>query len=101
LPGNIQSSRLRTIQSTISYSPSSLEGNTAREDPQLGFVSTKKHVEGDKLRIRPELFADYFSQARQFFFSQTETEQNHIVSAFIFELSKVETVTIREGCWAS
>ncbi len=80
----------------VSYSPSSLEANTAREDPQLGFVSTKEHVEGDKLRIRPELFADHFSQARQFFFSQTETEQNHIVSAFIFELSKVETVAIRE-----
>ncbi len=80
----------------VSYSPSSLEANTAREDPQLGFVSTKEHVEGDKLRVRPELFADHFSQARQFFFSQTETEQNHIISAFIFELSKVETVAIRE-----
>jgi catalase len=80
----------------VSYSPSSLEPNTPREDPQLGFVSTKEHVEGDKLRIRPELFADHFSQARQFFFSQTETEQNHIVAAFIFELSKVETVGIRE-----
>ena len=80
----------------VSYSPSSLEANTAREDPQLGFASTKEHVEADKLRIRPELFADHFSQARQFFFSQTETEQNHIVSAFIFELSKVETVAIRE-----
>jgi len=80
----------------VSYSPSSLEANTAREDSQLGFISTKEHVEGDKLRIRPELFADHFSQARQFFFSQTETEQNHIVSAFIFELSKVETVAIRE-----
>jgi catalase len=80
----------------VSYSPSSLEADTAREDSQLGFISTKEHVEGDKLRIRPELFADHFSQARQFFFSQTETEQNHIVSAFIFELSKVETVAIRE-----
>ena len=80
----------------VSYSPSSLESNTPREDPQLGFVSTKERVEGDKLRIRPELFADHFSQARQFFFSQTETEQNHIISAFIFELSKVETAAIRE-----
>ena len=80
----------------VSYSPSSLEVNTAREDPQLGFTSTKEPVEGDKLRVRPELFADHFSQARQFFFSQTETEQNHIVAAFIFELSKVETIAVRE-----
>ena len=31
-----------------------------------------------------------------FFKSQTEPEQNHIVSAFIFELSKVETKAVRE-----
>jgi hypothetical protein len=30
-----------------------------------------------------------------FFNSQTETEQNHIISAFIFELSKVETKSVR------
>ena len=80
----------------VSHSPSSLEANTAREDFQLGFTSTKESVEGDKLRVRPELFADHFSQARQFFFSQTEPEQNHIVAAFIFELSKIETIAVRE-----
>jgi catalase len=48
------------------------------------------------LRVRPELFADHFSQALQFFNSQTEIEQNHIISAFIFELSKVETKAVRE-----
>jgi len=42
-------------------------------------------------------FADYFSQARQFFYSQTDPEQNHIVSAFIFELSKVETPAVGWG----
>ncbi len=31
-----------------------------------------------------------------FFNSQTETEQNHIVSAFIFELSMVETLAVRK-----
>ena len=31
-----------------------------------------------------------------FFNSQTQTEQNHIISAFIFELSKVETKAVRE-----
>ena len=79
----------------VSYSPSTLDKNTAREDPHAGFTSAEEHVEGDKLRVRPELFADHFSQARQFFISQTETEQNHIVSSFIFELSKVEAKAIR------
>jgi catalase len=32
----------------------------------------------------------------QFFNSQTEPEQNHIISAFIFELSKVETLPVRQ-----
>jgi catalase len=53
-------------------------------------------MEGNKLRIRAESFADHFSQARQFFYSQTEPEQNHIISAFIFELSKVDTRAVRE-----
>ena len=53
-------------------------------------------MEGTKGRIRAASFADHFSQARQFFYSQTEPEQNHIVSAFIFELSKVETAAVRE-----
>jgi catalase len=87
--------QFQTPPGRVSYSPSSLDPNTPREDPHAGFTSAKEQVEGDKLRIRPELFADHFSQARQFFFSQTETEQNHIVAAFIFELSKVETEAIR------
>jgi catalase len=38
--------------------------------------------------VRPETFADHYTQARLFFASQTEPEQNHIVSALVFELSK-------------
>jgi catalase len=48
------------------------------------------------MRIRPESFADYYSQARMFFLSQTEAEKNHIVAALVFELSKVETLAVRE-----
>ena len=53
-------------------------------------------VRGDKLRIRPASFANHHSQARQFFFSQTEPEQNHFIVALTFELSKVETMAVRE-----
>ena len=80
----------------VNYSPSSLAEDTPRQDPQRGLTSFAEPMEGDKLRVRSESFADHFSQARQFFYSQTEPEQNHIVSAFIFELSKVETPAIRE-----
>jgi catalase len=80
----------------VSYSPSSLEATSPRQDPAHGISSFPEMLEGDKLRVRSESFADHFSQARQFFISQTEPEQNHIISAFIFELSKVETVAVRE-----
>ncbi|MFN2974725.1 catalase [Terriglobus aquaticus] len=80
----------------VSYSPSSLEADTPRTDPKRGFTSFPEKMEGDKLRIRAESFGDHYSQALQFFNSQTEPEQNHIVSAFIFELSKVETLAVRK-----
>jgi catalase len=80
----------------VHYSPSSLEHDSPRQDPVRGFSSYAESITGDKLRIRSASFADHFSQARQFFYSQTEPEQNHIISAFIFELSKVETKAVRE-----
>jgi catalase len=80
----------------VNYSPSSLQVDTPRQDPKSGLTSFAEPLEGNKLRIRAESFADHFSQARQFFYSQTEPEQNHIISAFIFELSKVGTKAVRE-----
>ena len=86
---------MRPQKGRVSYSPSSLEPDAPRPDPHAGFTSFKSHEEGDKLRIRPESFADHFSQALLFFNSQTEAEQNHIIAAFIFELSKVEVKAVR------
>ncbi|MDO9487072.1 MAG: catalase-related domain-containing protein, partial [Sphingomonadaceae bacterium] len=48
-----------------------------------------------KQRLRPESFADHYSQARQFFASQAPIEQKHIGDAIVFELSKVERPDIR------
>ena len=79
----------------VSYSPSSLEADSPRPSQTLGYHSFAAHEEGDKLRVRPESFGDHFSQALLFFNSQTEPEQNHIISAFIFELSKVQTEHVR------
>ena len=82
-------------KSRVSYSPSSLEANSPRQDPTSGFTSFHAPENRDKLRVRAESFGDHFSQALMFFNSQTEPEQNHIISAFIFELSKVETKAVR------
>ncbi len=66
-----------------------------RESPEIGFRSFPQPVEGTKVRQRPETFSDHYSQARQFYISQTPIEQRHIANALVFELSKVETPAIR------
>ncbi|MCX8997406.1 catalase [Rhizobiaceae bacterium BDR2-2] len=83
------------------YEPNSLD--EAGEDPgprasDQGFVSVAAFTEPaeEKRRIRPESFADHFSQARLFFVSQTEAEQNHIIAAIVFELSKVQLKHVRK-----
>jgi catalase len=60
-----------------------------------GFKSYPEKMDGIKVRERSETFADHYSQARQFYLSQNPVEQHHIASALIFELSKVEKLSIR------
>jgi catalase len=57
----------------VNYEPNSGGGAEAgpREAPERGFRSYPEAVAGDKLRVRGELFADHYSQARQFYVSQT------------------------------
>ena len=54
-----------------------------------------EQVEGTMRRLRAESFADHYSQANQFWRSQSEVEQQHIVDAFAFELGKCEIAEIR------
>jgi catalase len=81
----------------VNYEPNSWSGTEsgAREDPVHGFRSFAAEEHGEKRRLRPESFADHYSQARQFYMSQTGVEQQHICDAFVFELSKVGRVDIR------
>lgn len=78
----------------VNYEPNSFGG--PRENPKTGFVSYPQAMSGNKVRARSESFSDHYSQARQFYISQTKPEQEHIKDAFVFELSKVEKVAIRE-----
>lgn len=81
----------------VAYEPNSLSANSPRESPAKGFHSAKVSETGEKGRIRAESFADHYSQARQFYLSQTAYEQAHIASALVFELSKVEHLHVREA----
>ncbi|MBV8890233.1 MAG: catalase [Alphaproteobacteria bacterium] len=80
----------------VSYEPNTLMPQAPRAEPSRGFTGLNRPENGDTMRLRPESFADHFTQARLFFMSQTEPEQNHIISALVFELSKVEIPAIRE-----
>ena len=86
---------MRNPVGRVNYQPNSF-GEGPRESSQRGFRSFAEAEEGPKQRIRAESFADHYSQARQFYISQTPTEQGHIAAALTFELSKVKTPVIRE-----
>ena len=86
------------------YEPNSLtetagEEGGPRECPMTGFKTFETadgpSEQGDKLRIRPESFADHYSQARLFFRSLDPAEQAHLASAIVFELSKVGIEAVR------
>ena len=87
------------------YEPNSLseagEDGGPREDPKGGFRTAPTPVDGEKVRLRAESFADHYSQARLFFRSQTEIEQAHLASAIVFELSKVSLPHVRERVLAN
>ena len=82
------------------YEPNSLDAAGEDAGPRAvdqGFASVARFAEpaSEKRRVRAESFADHFSQARQFFASQTEAEQTHMVAALVFELSKVQLPHVR------
>lgn len=85
---------MRNPVGRANYEPNSWGG--PRENPNKGFVSVPVEEQGQKLRVRPASFADHYSQARQFYISQTPVEQGHISDALVFELSKVEKTSIRD-----
>jgi catalase len=82
-----------------SYEPNSTSGGWPKEtDPAPaggGFESYPERVEGSKIRVRSESFADHFSQAALFYQSMSEIEQAHIAAAYQFELGKVTKPEIR------
>ncbi len=82
----------------VSYEPNSLAGGCPFQAGGAGFVSHPEPMapEAHKVRGKPEKFADHYTQARLFFRSQTPIEQQHIVNAFRFELSRVQVPAIRE-----
>ncbi len=89
--------QMAVARGRTAYEPGGIDLKAPRESHALGFRSARVADAGDKGRIRPESFGDHYSQARQFYLSQLPIEQAHLASALVFELSKVESVAIRES----
>jgi catalase len=80
----------------VAYEPNSLAGGCPFQAGKAGFTSFAQPVADDKVRGKPEKFADHYTQAALFYESQSPVEQSHIVRAFRFELTKVQVPAIRE-----
>ena len=80
----------------VAYEPNSLGGGCPFQAGTMGFMSFPQHVEEHKVRGKPEKFAEHYNQATLFWNSQSDVEKAHIVNAFRFELTKVQTVAVRK-----
>jgi len=85
----------------VAYEPNSLGGGCPFQAGMKGFRSFPEPIAADKVRGKPEKFAEHYNQARLFWNSQSPIEKAHILRAFRFELSKVEVRAIRERMVAS
>jgi catalase len=90
--------RMLVNKGQAAYEPNSLAtGAEFRVDGgQQGFQSFGEALESPKIRRRSPSFDDHFSQASFFWNSQSPAEKDHIISAFQFELSKVELKAVRQ-----
>ncbi|WP_374969569.1 catalase [Terrabacter sp. BE26] len=81
------------------YRPNSLDGGCPFHTGASGrpFVEVPAVVqESAKVRAQARSFDDHFSQARLFYRSMSPVEQDHIKSAYAFELAKCYEQVIRE-----
>jgi catalase len=80
----------------VSYEPNSLGGGCPYQAGTAGFTSFPEPIAADKMRGKPEKFADHYTQATLFWNSQTPYEKAHLVRGFRFELTKVQVPAIRQ-----
>jgi catalase len=80
----------------VAYEPNSLAGGCPFQVGKAGFMSFLEPVEEHKVRGKPEKFAEHYKQATLFWKSQSDVEKLHIIRAFRFELTKVQTVAVRQ-----
>ncbi|KAI0014115.1 CATB protein [Xylariaceae sp. FL0662B] len=83
------------------YTPNTLNGGNpqqANKDKGRGFfTSPSRSASGNYLRIIPSSFNDHWSQPRLFYNSLEPIEQQFLINALRFEISKVNSTTVKEN----
>jgi catalase len=81
----------------VAYFPNRLGGGCPMHSPEAAqaFRTYPQAIDGQKVRQRPESFADHFSQATMFWNSMADWEKDHIAAGFAFELNQVESEEVR------
>ena len=83
----------------VSYMKSSIDDQSPfYESPENGgYEHYQEKIDAEVIKARDDSFRDHFSQATAFYKSISEVEQEHIINAFSFELSKVKREEIRQN----
>jgi len=90
--------RMTIDRGRVSYSPNSLQSNAPKpaSEAERGYVHYEEKVEGQKVRQRSESFKDHYRQATLFWNSMSNTEKQHIIDAFHFEVGSVMDKQIQQ-----
>jgi catalase len=80
----------------VAYEPNSLGGGCPFQAGGAGFTSFREPIQDEKVRAKPERFADHYTQATLFWNSQTDVEKAHIIRGFRFELTRVQVPAVRQ-----
>lgn len=83
----------------VSYMKSSIDDQSPyyADASQGGYEHYQEKIDARKVQARADSFRDHFSQATMFYKSLSKVEQQHIINAFSFELSKVKRPEIRQN----
>ncbi|MFC6038806.1 catalase [Paenisporosarcina macmurdoensis] len=90
--------RMTINKGPVSYHKNSLADNTPATSSaeEGGFEHYQEKIEGRKIRNRSDSFRDHFSQATLFWNSMSDAEKTHITDAFIFEVGKVKSQSVKQ-----
>jgi catalase len=89
------------VEGIAPYNPNSLGRGCPFPAGANGFVSVPREVAGTRARVRAPSFSDHFSQATLFWRSMSDTEREHIVGAFSFELGKCLSEDVKDRVLAN